>query len=134
MKRFLCMFADDRCKMTITIQISRLVYGEFHRRPAKNIKHTQRMRSQDNSSGEQVFATFTKLFLNVTSTIRNPSYPKLLDLCPLFFPRDCVSGLATPRRSRARHLPLAFFFTLVAHKERQKVTRMADAGSLQCSR
>lgn len=82
MKRFPSAFADDRCKMTIIIQISRLVYGEFHRRPAKNIKHTQRMRSQDNSSGEQVFATFTKLFLNVTSTVGNP---KLLDLCPSFF-------------------------------------------------
>lgn len=94
------------------------------------------MRSQDNSSGEQVFATFTKLFLNVTSTIRNPLYPKLLDLCTsFFFPRNCVSGLATSRRSRARHLLSAFFFfTLVAHKERQKVARMADAGSLQCSR
>jgi len=43
------------------------------------------MKPQDDASGEQVFATFAKLFLNATSAVRNSSCSKLLDLCPSFF-------------------------------------------------
>lgn len=49
----------------------------------KNLKHMRRMRPRDDASGEQVFATFTKLFLNATSVVRNSSYSKFLDSCPL---------------------------------------------------
>jgi hypothetical protein len=86
------------------------------------------MRPQDDVSGKQVFATFTKLFLNATFIVRNSSYSKLLSF--FLSCRGCASGLATPRRAapipRQSSSP-GLFFTLDAYKERQKVARMAGA-------
>lgn len=71
--------------MSIAVRISRLVY-EFHRCSTKTLNTRDvYARPQDDASGEQVFATFTKLFLNATSIVRNSSYSKLLDSCPSFF-------------------------------------------------